>query len=207
MRLPSEFDPEMDRSIDFFFKAPPAYGRESRNTHSVLYLLRRDLRDISGPEEEPPDLEKLRAPILASFGVMAAFELLARVWTGINDFGKEKAGHRLTACYEEFVDVENAALLKQFRNAIGHGYELIIQARDGKVYHFGLRDEISGNEWFKKTVISSETVYVINFWELRWRFLKAISRMKSRLKDLREVEPRRNFRQMIRVIRPYTMKW
>src|ERR1039457_3832004 len=56
--------------------------RFADNRRPFLYLLRRDLSDLYGPEAEPPNPSVIKAPLLAALGVMVGFELLTKYWSG-----------------------------------------------------------------------------------------------------------------------------
>src|SRR3989338_10112317 len=109
--------------IDTFFKTPPDVGAGPGDTRSILYLLRRDLRDLSCPEtREPTSQDSLKAPVLASAGIIIGFEILGRIWTGQNDPGQAKLIDALSEILH--ISKETAKVIMHFRNSLAHGYQL-----------------------------------------------------------------------------------
>ncbi len=197
-----KFLPDIDEEIAIFFKSPPREGPGEGSPYSVLYLLRRDLRDLAGHEDLPPNRDLLKAPVLASFGIMSGLELLARVWLREND---PKQDPQLIKAYQEILSVSSnmAKLMIHFRNAIGHGYQLAIHARDKKEYCFSLNEILNNFDWFAETKANGEIVYSINFWELRKRFIAAIHRIHGLLVDPNSETLRANFYVMRNYLKPY----
>ena len=111
---------QVDDYLNWFFRQPPVKGAGSGNARSILYHLRRDLRDISVHEGRRTANKRLRAPVLGSFGIMVGYEILAQVWTGKSSVAKR----HLRQTYREMLKVSpvKANLMIQFRNALAHGY-------------------------------------------------------------------------------------
>lgn len=197
--------PDIDEEIERFFQHPPTTGRGNGPTYSILFLLRRDLRDLTGPEDEPAQRARLRSPILASFGIMTGLELLARVWLGLNDPGQA----RVKKAFKEIlgIDDQTAAYMIHFRNAIGHGYQLSIIARTGErhAYHFALDDNIHIKSSLIDTKSESNETYVIRFWELRSKFFSAIQKVHTAVKNPENTQLRMNFYSMLPYLRPYVI--
>lgn len=199
-----EFSIDFNKKLNEFFAPPPAKGAGPGDIRSVLFLLRRDLRDLSLPEGSEADAKAANiAPVLASAGLMIGFELLARIWIGENDPGQKA----LIQAFKEIlgVDANVADLMVNFRNAIAHGYQLEIFARGGKKYRFALGDHAGSNLWFEERNNGTEVEYHLNFWELRRRFLDAVAKVEGVLRDPAQTEKHKNFYKMIPYIKPYHM--
>ncbi len=135
---------------------------------SMLYLLRRDLQDQYGKENDPP-LGKIISPLLTTLGIMIGFELLTKYWIGkyttttaelrkfINDVGK--------------LSKNESEILAQLRHALAHGYCLRTTDRKGTQYTFRLDENTGGSN----VIEERNSEYIINIWELKKLFLKTIS--------------------------------
>jgi len=195
---------DIDEEIEHFFEPPPAEGPGDGPTCSILFLLRRDLRDLTGQESKPESRELLRTPILASFGIMIGLELLARVWLGENDPKRPQ----LKKAFQEILEVDSrtADLMTHFRDAIGHGYQLSIHARDRKEYHFAVDDSAHVNSSFFEPGDATHTHYTIQFWTLRAKFLNAIQKVRATLANPGNDQHRMHFYAMIPYLRPYEIR-
>jgi hypothetical protein len=188
----------VDSYLDWFFRQPPANGPGLGNMRSILYLLRRDLRDVSAHEGRKTANKRLKAPVLGAFGIMVGYEILAQVWTGKSSVAKKQ----LRQTYREVLGVSpgKANLMIQFRNALAHGYTLEITDRaDGKKYGFILSNRSRQSAWFRK----EGGKFRINFWALRWRFLQDLKRLHQRLLDRSLTARRRAFISSLNSLGPY----
>ena len=189
--------------IDLFFAAPPDTGAGQGNIRSILYLLRRDLRDLSCPEsQEIPSESRIVAPVLAAAGINIGFEVLGRIWTGEDDPGQAK----LVNAYQEILQVskELAEVLLHFRNSLMHGYQLEINARRARgVYRFCLHTNLQASSFFERTQRNGIEEYRVSFWELRRKFLKAINTVYVAVRN--EGSHRNKFESVLPYLRPYVM--
>ena len=189
---------QVDGYLNWFFRQPPVKGAGSGNARSILFHLRRDLRDISAHEGRKTANKRLKAPVLGSFGIMVGYELLAQVWTGKSSVAKK----HLRQTYREMLKVSRskANLMIQFRNAVAHGYTLEITDRDdGRKYSFKLSNQSQRSAWFRKEGAKTR----INFWALRWRFLGDINDLHKRLLDRSFTARRRAFISALNWLGPY----
>lgn len=188
----------VDFYLNWFFRQPPVVGAGHGNAKSILFQLRRDLRDISAHEGRRTARKRLKAPILGSFGIMVGYEVMAQIWSGKSSIAKK----HLRQTYREMLGVSQhkANLMIQFRNALAHGYTLDITDRDtGKKYSFRLSDRSRESAWFKQ----EGAKFRVNFWALRWRFLQDIGRLHHRLLNRSEIARRRAFIAALDWLGPY----
>lgn len=143
------------------------------NRRPLLYLLRRDLQNQYGKENDPPG--RLISPLLTCLGIMVGIELLTKYWSGNHEAGNSDV--------EKFLqDVgglsENSAIaLTQLRHAIAHGYKLqTIRKKDNQKYSFALSDDINATDCI---VDQGNFSYLINIWKLKELFLKTINNLKT----------------------------
>lgn len=188
--------------IDIFFKKPPDTGAGPGDTRSILYLLRRDLRDLSCPETRAPtSQDSLKAPVLASAGIIIGFEILGRVWTGENDPGQSKLINALSEIL--LINKETAKTIMHFRNSLAHGYQLELHARDTNVYKFRLISDICNRSFFKSINENGVTEYEICFWELRSKFISAVNMVYKKTKT--NDRQKSNFMRVLPFLSPYKM--
>ena len=168
--------------IESFFRAPPE-GDPSGNRRSVLFVLRRDLCKLYGPEDVQGSAA-LIAPILAAGGMMTGIDLLTKLHTGKID--EPLAG---ASDFEAFlsrfgeVSTDHAAALYQYRCAQAHSYGFTgISRRAGerKKFLFTLSDSPAERE---VVLAFPENHYAICFWPLKLLFRRMIGAFHRRLTD------------------------
>lgn len=193
-----------DEEIERFFRQPPESGPGQGTVRSILYLLRRDLRDLSIPEQRPANAnDRMTAPVLACASMLIGLEVLGRIWQGKN----KPVQMELNAAYQSLLglDEPTAKLLIMFRNAIAHGYQLEHEGSDGTTYRFALGDHVGWQLWFEERTINGKTEYHVNCWELRERFLKAVETLRTQLLNPKEIGRRQKFEAVLQFLRPYHM--
>lgn len=190
------------QEIEQFFKTPPRQGAGPGNIRSILYLLRRDLRDLTIPEEDVlAGTLSIKAPVLAATGIMIGFEVLGRIWLGENDPYQPEQEKALSKILE--VPLKTSHVMVMFRNALAHGYQLEIHSRKNKIYRFSLEDNYQSDKWFLAVGIDHNKTYSIGFWELRKRFIKSVEKIKTLLGNPSETILRSNFIKVLPYLKPY----
>ena len=140
------------------------------NRRPFLYLLRRDLTTLYGPEDSVPDLSKLKAPLLTALGVMIGLELLAKLRIGKHEATFEDLESFMRDICK--LPVDQATALAQFRHAVAHGYRLgATRRKDQQRYSFALSDVISAASPITEI---KPLEFTVNLWALKKLFVAAI---------------------------------
>lgn len=106
---------------------PPTRKLSGHGARSTLYLLRRELRVLCGPENDDVNAN-WKAPILATSGIMTGFNLLAKFWTGtIMEEDKRSFMRFFSECLA--LQPSEAEALYKFRCALQHGFCLLDKGR------------------------------------------------------------------------------
>lgn len=188
--------------IDSFFMTPPVTGAGPGNVRSILYLLRRDLRDLTCPEtQQIPNQDSIKAPVLAAAGISIGLEVLARIWVGENDPSQVK----LVKSFSEILSISEAKaeLIYRFRNSLLHGYQLELHARDRNIYRFCLHTNLVHPNFFDEGGVNGISEYTISFWELRRIFLVAVQVVYAKVTS--DITHRENFLRVLPYLKPYKM--
>jgi hypothetical protein len=207
---------DLDLGIKHFFHAPPETGIGLGNVRSGLFMIRRDLRDLSGPEASTPrsfveSSAVLKTPILGCVGIFAGLEVLATIYKGQYDPGSPGVISSLSDL--GIFKKDEITTLLTFRNAIVHGYNLDNVPREirrKKVdywYRFTLDDDptIDTAISLKRRDEKMER-YTISFWQLRNHFFEAIRKLRTMLLDGNNRGLRSNFFSVAEYIEPYKMR-
>ena len=144
-----------------------------------LYLLRRDLQDITGREDAPPDMNAHRAPMLAANGFMIGFEMLTKMRYGVQ---KHKIKFEDMERFLQDVgglSFKDAEALAQFRHAVTHGYHLAAKKPStGQDFTFELSDEPDES----LSIFELQTQHFhVGFWPLKALFLKSLRTYRAQL--------------------------
>lgn len=201
-------DDEINRQVEKFFARPPKAGPgRIGEEKSLLFLLRRDLRDLSVPEGDAPDTQELRAPVLAALGIMIGFEILARIYQGSGLLGNPAKAD----AFRKFLDVSDAEswLMVYFRDAVAHGYQLTAHTRDKGTFHFALAPGRPDDSIFTPVRSSirasgpNSIRHEVNFWALRQRFLTAVEQFQQSLANTGNASARARFVAALPKLQPY----
>lgn len=172
---------EVDAEIERWFTDPSihpsTYAERLGDRRPLLFLLRRDLKDQYGDENEPP-IRPIISPLLICLGILVGFELLAKLWSGKHQFNRgERTVHSF---YQEIVGfgAEEAEALVEFRNLLAHTYGL-----RGREYSFTVRGDVAGAEDDIKITSdeSGKSRVYINVWRLKKLFVQAVREYKRLL--------------------------
>ena len=165
--------------IDRVFMDPMDWPPDDRRP--LLYLLRRDLKDQYGREEEPAESVQLKSPLLTCLGIMVGFELLAKLWSGKHEF-RERDGK---ATVKEFmrsivrVGEHEADALVDFRNSLAHSYGLSI----GKGRSLSVDDD-TGSACREVSIADlgeGKSKIYVNVWHLKDLFVRAVRQYRLQL--------------------------
>ena len=183
--------------VDFFFISPNV---KLKKYFTQLYLLRRDLVDLTGNERKRPRKTDLKSPLLSSLAMMIGLELLAKFHSGKYYYPKFKQKH-FKRFLREIGKLSNseAQTLVQFRNAIAHGYCLETYEYDSNTdeirntIKFILDDKLSKNN---RIFICVNGVHRINIWNLKSFFLRTIKIFKNELNKQQNTPMRDTFEEI-----------
>jgi len=171
--------------IEFCFwnparELPP--GKE----RGVLYLLRRDLTELYGAENEIPSPNH-KAPMLATIGIMTGLDLMSKLAT--NELSAGRAG------FKKFVETygglssSDAETIYRLRCAQTHAYCLIdIDERTNTAYCFMLVDDKPDKALIYAHSVreahgNREETFRINFWALKKFFLACVAKFESAVRN------------------------
>ncbi|MBT3433219.1 MAG: hypothetical protein HOC91_16315 [Nitrospinaceae bacterium] len=155
---------------------------QSDERRPVLYLLRRDLRDQYGEENDPAGTVKLKSPLLICLGIMIGFELLTKMYSGKGKFNEPGEGTKEVKIFmKDILDLggQEASALINFRHSLVHSYGLDI----GENQILTVDDEITSahREMSTSNLGNGKQEIYINIWHLKNLFVRAISEYKTRL--------------------------
>jgi len=165
-------------SIEKFFLPPcspthlPGEMKQS-GERPTLHLLRRDLEHLYLQENESDasELQKHRAPYLASIGILTGIDLMSK-------FYSNSAKQNRKWFVEFLVDIgelqgSDAEFLWEFRNALHHSYSLALKSSQNIVF----TTEINGLQWH--TLKAGN--HVVNLWGLKRLFLGLAKKYSTKL--------------------------
>lgn len=156
--------------------------RPSDERRPLLYLLRRDLKDQYGGENEQVESVQIKSPLLICLGIMVGFELLTKMYSGKHEFEKSGEGKREVKKFMldilEIGGQEAGALIK-FRNSLAHSYGLGI----GKNQTLTVDDDAqsASREVSVNNLGGNKQEIYINVWHLKELFVQAVATYKNRL--------------------------
>jgi hypothetical protein len=161
--------------IDLFFQDPKHLNKEQQS-HSTLFLLRRDIYTCLG--KNPNDLTKIgfSAIFPGAMAIMAGIDLLAKLRYTDNDIVGNRSGDRFKKFVDEYIDEHNKEVLYQLRNSLLHSFGLYSKDNNGKEYYFRLNKD---DGCFVKH--KSDTIYQISISLLHKKFEDAIEKYKADL--------------------------
>jgi hypothetical protein len=164
----------------------PAREKPPGKERGVLYLLRRDLTELYGAEEEIPSAT-LRAPMLACIGIMTGLDLMSKLAT--NELSKGRVGFKRFVKTYGGLPPMDAEVVYRLRCAQTHAYCLIdIDERANTEYCFVL-DPDHPDESMIQAQPSKEAdgcrqeTFRINFWELKRFFCACVGRFERAIRD------------------------
>lgn len=120
-------DKEIDDQIDLFFR-DPAIPPSPVGTFSVLYLLRRDIKQC---------VESRQILWPATMAILAGIDLLGKLHAGQDGRGVGKRFRGFISDYFLSVSSEDAKTIYQLRNALLHSFGLYAESEEKK-YYFNL---------------------------------------------------------------------
>lgn len=184
--------------LEAFFRSPRE-GDPSGTSRAVLFVLRRDLEKLYGPENGP-DGDLLVSPILGAIGMMTGIDLLTKMTNGKT--GKELSGHK------DFVGFlikygkqspEYAEALYQYRCAQTHAYGFSSFSRKGAKFTFGLDDRIPTNQ--QAIWRHPRNHFEVNYWNLKLLFRRCVANLEIELSDANvSTELKKNFQHSLNEI-------
>lgn len=159
---------EIDDQIDLFFRdpavSPPQAGR-----FSVLYLLRRDIKQCV-------DSGQILWP--ATMAILAGIDLLGKFHAGQDGPGVGGRFRRFISDYFACLSSEDAEIIYQLRNALLHSFGLYAESK-GKKYHFTLVYQDIGK--LIQTHPQHGDSYLLSITSLYRQFETAIDRYHAQL--------------------------
>lgn len=152
----------------------------------VLYLLRRDLTELYGREDDAPS-QTHKAPMLASIGMMTGLDLMSKLAT--NDLsGGRNIFKRFVENYGRLSPAD-AEVIYKLRCAQTHAYCLIDLDEKAKTeYCFVLIDDHPEHPLIRQLPAQvrdgyRRETYQINYWELKRFFLKCVGSFEGALRN------------------------
>lgn len=174
---------QIQDDIAFFFTEPEV-APEAEGDVSVLYLLRRDIKQCI-------DNETILFP--ATMAILAGIDLLGKFHSGKDTSpGVGERFKEFVKTYFQQLTPDNAEVLYQLRNALLHSFGLYSRTLKGHVYRFFLVFEAIGG-----TLIGRErdgNIYIISIKTLYDRFERAIAQYHESLKTDQDLQ--QNFSRM-----------
>ena len=163
------------------FRAP-LQGDPPNGDRSVLYLLRRDLVDLTTVESRHYR-RKIRPPMASALAIMSGVDFIAKLDTGKLEGSYQEDFKGVLTKYGE-VSPWDAAALYQFRCALAHnyGYFTIRRSRHLKTkprYSFALDTRKNPKKLIEKI---GRSYYRVNFWPLRAAFFQSITGFEKKLR-------------------------
>ncbi len=151
-----------------YFISPDADGKEIKanridpNRRSNLYILRRNLIELYGPEND--DYSKIKAPLLTATGILNGLEVLSKIYKTNNNEKKIQ--------FLDFInkDIEDTAqILSNLRHGLVHKQSLINIDSSGTKYFFTITEtkDIS-------IKVSDNNRYEISIYYLKKIFLYSV---------------------------------
>lgn len=160
---------------------PPGTAR------GILYVLRRDLVNLYGPERDAPSSHHL-SPMLATIGMMTGIDLMSKLST--NSQGDRDTFKTFVRTYGECVNDDHAEAIYKLRCAQVHAYCLIDVDMKRKItYQFTLSDTASASEPAfldmgsqRKDGMTTRT-FQVNYWSLKAFFLKCVNTFEAAVRS------------------------
>jgi len=153
----------LQNDIELFFRHPNDLDGKA-DSHSTLYLLRRDTSMCFGYDPNNNQKINFEALFPATMAVMAGIDLVAKFLYADT---KNEVSKRFKTYVVKYIDKSFSEELFQLRNSIVHSFGLYSEGKAGKIYHFILTRGF-------RTLIQNENekTYCVDI-EILWRKFEA----------------------------------
>lgn len=169
-------------------------------TYSNLYLLRKHLQELYGPEDNTTFME-WKSTLLATLGIMAGFNLLSKLWCG-KLMRDDKTSFKKFMQEAMGINHNDAEVLYKLRCALVHSYGLM-DKRGGQIYDFVLDNELFNLELIKPIPTENHEGlqakrYRISLLQLKKYFVMVVNKFRQLLEERTNPRLMSNFLEIYR---------